>query len=140
MSDGIKTLGTVLAMSTEVGSPQTFLTLANVTDFSRSGPERNIIPTSNLTSTGATKMAGLLDEGEVSFSVNYDPSLTSHQALETAMADGAVREFKIVLTDSGACEIHFNAIMKSFAKKGAFDDKVTGDIVVAITGLAWIVY
>lgn len=140
MADGIKTLGSTIHMSTEVGSPQNFLSIANIQDFNRSGPDRNIIGTSNLASAAATKMAGLLDEGEVTFSVNYDPSLTSHQALETAMADGAIREYKITLTDSGACEIHFNAIMKSFSKKGPFDDKVGGDISLAITGAAWITY
>jgi hypothetical protein len=140
MADGIKTLGCVISMSTEVGSPQTFVALGNVTDFSRSGPERNIIPTSNLSSTAATKIAGLLDEGEFNFTLNWDPALASHQAVVTAMTDGGVREFKIVLTDSGAAEIHFNGIVKSFPVNAPFDDKVTVNVGVAITGAAWITY
>ena len=139
MSDAIKTLGCALSMSTEVGSPQTFVAIGNMTDFSRSGPERNVIPTSNLASDAATKMGGLLDEGDFTLSLNLDPSISSHGAIRTAMYDGAVREWKLVLTDSGADEVHFNAVLKSFPLSGPFDDKVTSSVVIAITGLAWYV-
>jgi predicted secreted protein len=139
MADAIKTAGTTLYISTEVGSPQAFVSVANVTDFSKSG-ERNIIGTTNLSSAAATKMAGLLDEGQVQFSVNYDPSLSSHQALWTAYQDGSAREFKIVLTDSGAAELHFSAIVRSMPINGPFDDKVTSQLTLEITGAAWITY
>ena len=140
MSDAIKTLGCVLSMSTDVGSPQAFVTIGNLTDFDGPQRERNIIPTSNLSSTAATKMAGLLDEGDFNFTINWDPSLSAHQALVTALGDSGVREFKIVLTDSGGAEVHFNGILKSFPMSGPFDDKITVQVGVAITGAAWITY
>ena len=139
MADGIKTLGTTLYMSTEVGSPQSFVSVANFTDFSKSG-DRNIINVSNLSSSAASKMAGLLDEGQFQFTVNYDPSLTSHQNLYTAWQDGSAREFKVILTDSGAAELHFNAIVKSMPISGPFDDKVTSALTLEITGAAWLTY
>jgi predicted secreted protein len=66
--------------------------------------------------------------------------VTSHQSLRTAYDDGGVREFKIVLTDSGSAEIHFNGILTNFPVNGPFDDKVTLSLTVAITGKTWIVY
>jgi predicted secreted protein len=72
--------------------------------------------------------------------VNYDPSVSSHQSIRTAYEDGGIREFKIVLTDSGAAEIHFNGIVTNFPVNGPFDDKVTLSITVAITGASWITY
>jgi len=140
MSDAIKTLGTVISMSTEVGSPQTFVTIGNVTDFTGPGRERKIIDISNLASLANTKMAGLIDEGDFNFTINLDPSLSAHQALITALGDGSAREFKIVLTDTGAAEVHFNGIVKSFPISAPFDDKVTVNVGVAITGAAWIAY
>src|SRR5262245_41626124 len=130
MADAIKTLGCTLKMSTEVGSPQTLITLGNVTDFSGPDGQRNIIGTSNLAST---KMGGLLDEGNFNFTINLDPSLSSHQALRTARDDGGVREFVLTLTDSGAAEWHFNAIVTNLPLNGPFDDKVTSQITLAIT-------
>lgn len=140
MSDAIKTLGTVLKMSTEVGSPQTWLTLGNVQDFNKADAGRTIIATSNLASTAATKMAGLIDEGEFNFTINWDPALASHQAILTALDDGQAREFQVVFTDTGAAELHFNAIVKSFPISGPFNDKVTVNVSLAITGRAWIAY
>lgn len=140
MADAIKTLGTVLSMSTEVGSPQTFVAIGNLTDWSGPGASRNIIGTANLSSTAATKLGGLLDEGDFSFTVNFDPSTTSHQALVTAKDDGAIREFKYVMTDSGSAEVHFNGIVSGLSIDGGFDDKVTAQISVAVTGKAWITY
>lgn len=138
-ADSIKTLGTTLHMSTEVGSPQTFVLIGNLVDFSGPDGSRNIIGTSNLSSTAATKMAGLLDEGNFNFNINLDPSVTSHQNLRTAHHDGQVREFKVTFTDSGAAELHFNAIMQSAPISGPFDDKVTQSVTLAITGESWLV-
>lgn len=139
MADAIKTLGSVLYMSTEAGSPQNFVTVGNVTDFTKGG-ERNIIGTSNLGSTAATKMSGLLDEGDFTFQINWDPALSAHQSVIAALDDGAVREFKLVLTDSSNAEIHFNGIVKSFPVSGPFDSKVTVNVGVAISGKAWLAY
>lgn len=140
MADAIKTLGIVLSMSTEVGSPQVFVTLGNVQDFNHADAGRNIIATSNLASEAATKMGGLLDEGDFNFTINWDPALSSHQAIVAARADGLAREFRVVFTDSGAAELHFNAIVKSFPINAPYDDKVTVNVGLAITGKAWIIY
>ena len=140
MADAIKTLGVVLSMSQEAGSPQNFITLGNVTDMAGPGRDRNIIMTSNLSSVAATKMAGLIDEGDFTFTINLDPSTSSHQQIVQAFEDGLQREFKYVLTDSGAAEVHFNGIVKSMPFNLPFDDKVTSAIGVAVTGKAWIAY
>lgn len=140
MADAIKTAGCTIHMSTEVGSPQSFVLIGNVMDFSGVSRDRNIIATTNLASEAATKMAGLLDGGDFNFTINYDPNLSSHANLETALGDGQAREFKITLTDSGAAEVHFNGIVKSMPINAPFDDKVTINVAVAITGKPWIVY
>lgn len=140
MADAIKTLGCTIAMSTEIGSPQNFVTLGNLVEFNGPSGARNIIGTSNLASDAASKMAGLLDEGEFSFTLNLDPSVASHQNLWSARSDGGIREFKVTLTDSGAAELHFNGIVTTYPLSAPFDDKVTVNITVAITGRAWITY
>lgn len=139
MAEAIKTAGIVIAMSTEVGSPQAFVTLGNVQDFSKADAGRNIINTANLSSAAMTKMAGLLDEGDFNFTINWDPSDTSHRAVLAARADGLVREFRVIFTDAGAAELHFSGIVKSFPINAPFDDKVTVNVGVAVTGQAWIV-
>lgn len=139
MVDAVKTLGAVLAMSA-AGSPQSFTTIGNVTDFNAVDGSRNIIPTSNLSSDAATKMAGLLDEGNASFTINLDPDDASHVAVRAARDDGQVREFKITLPNSGAAELHFNGIVTTFPWNGPFDDKVTTQVGIAITGRSWVVY
>lgn len=140
MADAIKTLGTILRMSQEAGSPQNFVTLGNVTELSGPARERNIIPTGNLASTAMTKMAGLIDEGDFSFTLNFDPPQSGHQQVVQAFEDGLAREFAITLTDTGAAEVHFMGIVKSQPLQIPFDDKVTMQVAVAVTGKAWIIY
>ena len=140
MPDGTKTLGTLLKMSTEAGSPQTWITIGNVTDIQGPQRNRNIIDVSNLSSEAAAKIGGLLDEGDVTFTVNYDPTNSTHQALDTAHEANVAREFQIVLADSGAAEIHFNGIISNLSLAAPFDDKLTRSVTVAITGKIWITY
>lgn len=142
MADAIKTLGITLEVSSEEGSPQTFVTVGNITDMSGPNMSRNIIPTSNLASTAATFMGGLLDGGEFTFTVNLDPNLASHQQLLTRFEDGDAVQWRITLTDSGAAVVNFNGILSALPWPGnmPFDDKVTTPVTVKVTGKPWTTY
>ncbi len=138
MADAIKTLGCVLYVSSEIGSPQTWVAVGNFVSWNGPNRTRKIIDASNLSSEAASKLAGLIDGGTFDFVLNADPSVSSHQTIETAFSDGGIREWKLVLTDSGAAELHFNGIVKSLPFSGPFDDKGTQSVAVEITGKPWI--
>lgn len=108
--------------------------------FSLDGPsaERDMIDVSNFQSPSGFKefIGGLIDGGEVTLSGNYLPANTYVKAFMTALVafPQAVVACTIVLTDSGASVISFNALPKSHKPKGAVADKLSADFVLKVTG------
>jgi len=78
-----------------------------------------------------TFIGGIKDGGECTFEVNYDPSDTSHIALETDI-DGASKAVSIAWSDSTTCT--FSAIITSYAPSASLDSALTCSIGMKITG------
>ncbi len=109
--------------------------IVDVANFELSGFERILAETSNLDDAWATYISsGLVDGGEVSFDILYDPADTSHKAFITDMTDGSADTYTITFADTGASVWSFSAIAKSFGVTGSTKDKVIGRCVLKITG------
>jgi predicted secreted protein len=80
-------------------------------------------------------IAGMIEDGEGTFEMNYDPNSASDVILRAAIADGVVRDYKIVVPDSAAnWEITGDCIVKSYERSVPNDDRMTASFTVRFTG------
>lgn len=120
--------GTVLKIGNGA-TPEVFSAIAEVKDIK--GPSASV-GTEEVTHQGsaaAEYVATVLDNGEVSFDVNLDPTDTSHSALYDAMEGKELTNFQLILTDDGATQYNFAAYVTKFER----DMKVKGVLGASVT-------
>jgi hypothetical protein len=119
----LKFSGTTIPEGTSVDGPAT---------------ERDMIEVTNFQSPQAFKeyLAGLLDGGEASVDVNLLPQNTTHKAILTALVTTPQppTAMSLVLTDSGASVMSWNALVKGFAPKGEVGGKLAATFKFKVTG------
>ena len=138
MTLAIDAYGTLL-QSGDGGSPEAFTTIAEVTEIS--GPSLALDPldVTAHTSPGAFRefVGGLLDGGEVGFTINYVPTGSTHDASTGLVADmiaRTVRNFKLIFPDVGATEWNFAALITAFEPAEPVDDKLSAEVTLKVTG------
>lgn len=133
MSDlAIKAQGTLLQLG--AGSPLSYTTIAEINSFSGPGGSVSVIDVTDLASSAKEKIAGMNDNGQLSFECNFIPSNAQHLALRTAKENGTQVPVKIVFTDTGNTEWAFDAIVTGFSVSGAIDGVVKGSVTLEISG------
>lgn len=127
--------GTVLSMTIS----STLTAIAQVLEIS--GPEVTVgaKETTNLGSTSKSYRAQLPDSGKITFSVQYDPAGTTHQALTTAVNTWPQLPvaWKILFNTTGGSDAAtFSAFVTKFAPKGMnTEDNLEADVELQVTGL-----
>lgn len=107
-------------MSETLGIKTTFKwggdTIAQLASINPPGPERNVIEVDDLNPTDEVKkkLAGLIDAGECTLTLNFDKSATGHAALQTDFWSATTKQSTITFPDNkGTCS--FSGFIKSFA-------------------------
>lgn len=135
---GKDAFGTLLKRGDGVTPTEAFTTVANVSDLS--GPERSR-ETIDVTAHDSPNkyrefLAGLKDGGEVTATVNFDPSETTHTALDTDFESGDTINWQIVLLDSTPDE-HTWAIpgfISGLSDAYPIDDKMEREVTIKVSG------
>lgn len=123
--------GTVLQI-TITATPTTIAQGVSITPPQRSNPP---IDTTILTDSARTFIGSVIDNGEVSFSGNYDGSAVTHTKLETDFAAGTIAAWTLILADAAACTMTFSGIITSLSYGAAtIDGLVTINITIKVTG------
>lgn len=130
--NAIQAQGTLLKLG--AGSPPSYTTIAEINSFSGPGGSVSVIDVTDLSSSAKEKLAGLNDNGQLSFECNLIPSNAQHAALREAKENGTVISVKLVFTDTGATEWTFNAIVTGFSVSGAVDGVVKASVTLEISG------
>lgn len=119
------------------GTPETFTTIANVTNIS--GPARTretIDVTAHDSPDGWMEfIGGLKDGGEISLDINYDPSEATH-ALDGDFDDEFPRNYRIVILP-GTEDEHtwdFKGILTELSDEFPYDDKMGRSMTIKVTG------
>lgn len=86
---------------------------------------------SNMASSTRTFVEGLIDNGEVTIEVNYDP--VPHKVI-AQFVGAAVKACTITMADGGATVIGFNAFVTGFAPSGERDGILTATMTLKISG------
>jgi predicted secreted protein len=81
-------------------------------------------------------IAGLIEDGEGSFEMNYIPGSATDVLIRAAQNDGATRSYKIVLpvADGTTWEITGDCIVKGYERSTPIDDRMTATLTVRFTG------
>src|SRR5574343_1051869 len=97
-ANAIKAQGTLLQLGS--GSPPSYTTIAEINSFSGSGGSVSVIDVTDLASAAKEKLAGLNDNGQLSFECNFIPTNAQHLALRTAKENGTKVSVQLVFTDT----------------------------------------
>jgi hypothetical protein len=105
-----------------------------------SGPSASL-GTADVTSHSSTAkecVATVLDSGEVTFSINYDPTLATHKnasgGLIYQMQQKTLRNWKIVFPDTSSSYITFSGFVTSFEPDAPVEGKLSAKLKIKISG------
>jgi predicted secreted protein len=119
-------------------SSDTLMKVAEVTSIGLPNPQQSDVEATHFESPGRTReyIAGLIDNGEITFGMNFDAGSASDTLITEAMTSGEVRDMMVSLpTSSGTNqEFTFPGIIKGYEKTVPIDDRQTATITVRVAG------
>lgn len=113
----------------------TFEDVAQVAGITPPQPERETVDVEDLDPADGVKkkLAGLIDAGEVSLTLNFDPTNTGHTALEGDFYAGVERKYRIKLPNNYGWT--FSGLVTGFAPNDiASGDVVQVEVTIAVSG------
>jgi len=115
----------------------TLTQLGEITSISLPNPQVADVEATHFTSPNRRReyIAGLIEDGEGTFEMNYDPNSATDQLIRAALADGVARSYKIVVPDSSVnWEITGECLVKGYERSVPIDDRMTATLTVRFTG------
>ena len=103
--------------------------------------EMGTVETTHLLSSAKEYMSTILDGGELTFTIEWDPSDATHQELWSAFKSGATRSWQTVFNDAGNATVAHDGIITGFPWDEADVEsvitipitiKISGDIVLTL--------
>lgn len=115
-----------------------FSTIANVSNLEGPGREREAIEVTSHDSPDQYRefVKGLKDGGEVSITINYDPTDTGHEALDDDFEEKELRDYQVVILP-GTSDEHtweFSALITEISDSFPVDDRMEREVTVKISG------
>lgn len=110
--------------------------IAQVANITPPQPEREVAEVDELDPPGGIrkKLAGIIDPGEVSVTLNFDPENQGHLALEQDFRDGVARQYRIKLPNGYGWT--FTGIVTSYAPQEISSDEVVqAEVTISLTGV-----
>lgn len=136
MSNKLSAYPVTLAVNTV---STTYATIAAVLDIDGPGVQVDMIDVTSRDSSGWKEfIGGLIDGGEVSFDILYDPDDTTHSATAPGvvglLTGKTVKGWKLTLSDISAPTVwSFNALVKAFKPKAPLKDALRASVTLKIT-------
>ena len=118
--------------SAAVATPLAWLEIGEVTDWDGPGGSATMYETTHLRSEAKEKKIGLMDEGQLTLSINWEPSDTGQQAARDARAARTEKSFRLTYTDDSTAT--FDGYVMGMSSSGGVDNKVSGSITIEISG------
>ncbi|WP_046501620.1 phage tail tube protein [Streptomyces odonnellii] len=114
--------------------PEVFTAIANITNLTGPGLSRNTIDVTAHDSPDRYMefIGGLIDGGDVSVDVNYNPAV--HDSLVADLEDDDPRNYQIVFPDPAATTWTVPGIMTGFEPSAPVDDKLSASLTFKVAG------
>lgn len=133
-SSAVFARGTALRVGDGATPTENFTTIPEV--FGLKGPNlvQDMIEVTNHDSTQGFKeyIGGLLEGGEVTFSINYQPSNTVHIGVRADLLNRTRRNYQVVFP--GAAAWAFTGYLTKFDETASEKDRLTADCAIKISG------
>lgn len=131
-----KTIGYGSALSVTTTTGETLI--AQIRSISGPGVQADDVDTTTLDSSSnyRTFAAGLLNAGEVTAQLVYDPSNLTHQRLNTYMNARSSKTFKAYHGSTTGVAETFTAYVKGMGREIPLDDLITCDATFKVSGSA----
>jgi len=117
-----------------------YLRVGEMNNFEGPGGEAGEVDVTNMDSTAREFRAALVDNGEVSFDVNFLRGDAGQKAFRAAQASGELQSFILMLSDATATQTAWSCTFEGFAKNmrptGEADGKVTASASIRVSGAA----
>jgi predicted secreted protein len=112
----------------------TFTEIAEVTAVTPGASSADRIDATHMLSPGRRReyIAGLIDNGEASFEINWVPGSDTDELLRTLMSSGNTTPHKI--TFPNGVTVTFDGAITGYEKDIPVDDRMTATITVAVSG------
>lgn len=114
--------------------------IGEVTDISGPGLTRDTIEVTHHKSPGMWRefIKGLKDGGEVTFTINFIPTLATHSVATGLVADFAddtdIADFAIIFPDVAGTTWSFPGIVSNFEPAQPVDAQLTSDVTIKVAG------
>lgn len=131
--------GTLLQIG-DGGSPaEAFTTIASVHDISGPNLAMRTAEITNHSSTGgwAEHVGTVLEGGQITFDIGYDPTAGTHDAtsgLINDMENRTERNFQLVFPDGSSTTWSFAALVTGFAPQAPVDGELRASVTLLVTG------
>jgi len=126
--------GTVLILCSSDNTTEN--NVAFVRSISGPGVSGNDVDTTTLDSSSnyRTFVSGLLDPGEVTFNLAYDPTAATHALIAHLMGERHTAAWKIAQGSSGGTLQTFTGHIKGMSREIPLDDMITCDVTMKVSG------
>lgn len=136
---------TGFAGSFKVEISSVYTTVAQMRDVNGPNMSRDTVEVSSRDSAGQAKeyLAGMLENGEVTFDLVYDPDLQTHSAsasggLITLMAAGTLNNFRTTFADTTPATATFAGLVTQFQPTMPLNGAQTASVTIKISGqITW---
>jgi len=115
----------------------TLTELAEITAITLPNPQVEDVEATHFASPNRRReyIAGLIEDGEGTFEMNYAPGSATDVICRAAVADGVVRDYRIILPDGDTgWQIDGDLIVKGYERNVPIDDRMTATLTVRFTG------
>lgn len=130
---GVTSQGLVIGWG-DGASPEVFTAIGNIVDHDGPSKENPEVDVTDLNSSAKEYIPGLVDNGEITITVNFDPSNASHDRLLDDLDGRISRNYQITWPVSPALNWTFNAFVKSFSQRSGVDQPLQGTVTLRING------
>jgi len=133
MSDAIAGLGATFERG-DGATSELFTAIAEVLNITGPGLTRDFIDVTNLSSSGGYRefVASFRDGGEYTFTCNFVRA--EYDLLLADFENDSAVNYQVVLPDTDTTTIQFTGLLTALPMTVPFDDKVTVDVTIKITG------
>ncbi|WP_430261920.1 phage tail tube protein [Neorhizobium sp. DAR64862/K0K3] len=111
-----------------------FVFVAEVTSVTPGAASADRIDATHMMSPGRRReyIAGLIDNGEASFEINWVPGSTTDELLRSLMSSGTTVPHRITFPND--VTVTYDAAITGYEKEIPVDDRMTATVTVAVSG------
>lgn len=133
MSDAVAGVGTVFNRENDDSSGQ-YTAIAEINSITGPSMSRSSIDVTSLDSTDGYRefISGFRDAGEVVLNMNF--TRETYEQMRLDFEDDDSHNYQIVLPDTGETTLDFAAFVMNLPLSIPFEDKITVDVTLKITG------